>query len=94
MTPEAFSAAVDLELQAVRALLVAKNAAYGNAALEPRPVFSALCPAARLEARLDEKLARVATFTAAGLVAREDDVADLLGCLVLLRIARRQGEPR
>ena len=90
MTRQDFEVAARAALDDVWDLLVTKNAEYGNAALEPRPVFSLGSSVERLHARLDEKLARVATATAAGQEPSEDTLLDLEGCLVLLRIARRE----
>lgn len=80
-----FAEAVDCELVAVRDILLAKNAAYGNSALEPVRVFSRAGASEQIRVRIDDKLARLARGTAAG----EDTVLDLIGYLVLLRIAER-----
>lgn len=90
MSPADFAAAVREELSAVEAMLLAKNAAYGDAALSPLRIFSHASPVEQLLVRIDDKLSRLARGSAAG----EDVERDLLGYLVLLRIARRQGEPR
>lgn len=65
------------------ALLVAKNQAYGNSALDPVRVFSRVSTLEQLRVRLDDKLSRLARGSAAG----EDVLTDLLGYLVLLRLA-------
>ena len=69
----------------VRDLLLGKNAAYGNSALDPVRIFSKSSPVEQLLVRLDDKLSRIARGTAAG----EDVEWDLLGYLVLLRVARQ-----
>jgi hypothetical protein len=66
-------------------MLVAKNAAYGNSALAPVRVFSRATPIEQLLVRIDDKLSRLARGASAG----EDVELDLMGYLVLLRIARR-----
>lgn len=66
-------------------LLAAKNAAYGNSALAPVRIFSRADPIEQLRVRIDDKLSRLARGDAAG----EDVEWDLLGYLVLLRVARR-----
>lgn len=67
-------------------LLREKNQAYGNAALAPLGVFSQLTPVERLAARLDEKLSRLRTL---GLSDQsEDTLDDLIGGLILLKLAR------
>jgi len=73
------------ECYALRDLLIAKNKAYGNAALEPVRIFSKASTEEQLLVRIDDKLSRLVRGSDAG----EDVVQDLLGYLVLLRIARR-----
>jgi len=65
-------------------MLVEKNRAYGNSALEPLRVFSRADPVEQILVRLDDKLSRLQRGHAAG----EDVEWDLLGYLILLRIAR------
>jgi hypothetical protein len=86
---EAFEADLDRALGEVRAMLVAKNRAYGDSALNPVRVFSRADAAEQIRVRLDDKISRLVRGQAAG----EDVVQDLLGYLVLLRIAEtRAGE--
>lgn len=73
------------ECDALRDMLLAKNEAYGNSALEPLRVFSQASAEEQILVRIDDKLSRVARGSAAG----EDAILDLLGYLVLLRIARK-----
>lgn len=82
-----FAAEVDRVLIEIRNMLVAKNEAYGNAALDPVRIFSSASPVEQLLVRIDDKLSRLARGHAAG----EDVEKDLLGYLVLLRIARAAG---
>ena len=82
-------AAILDECLAVARVLCEKNAAYGNSALEPVRVFSRASAEEQILVRLDDKLSRLARGSAAG----EDVVLDLLGYLVLLRIARRREAP-
>lgn len=85
-----FASDLDAVLADTRALLVAKNAAYGDSALNPLCLFAGdLDVAAQIRVRIDDKLSRLARGTAAG----EDVELDLLGYLLLLRIARRRGGP-
>lgn len=74
------------ECDAVRAMLLKKNAAYGDSALAPVRLFSKASPVEQILVRLDDKLSRLARGSAAG----EDVVLDLIGYLVLLRIAQRR----
>ena len=79
-----FASQVDSLLQEVGDMLKAKNAAYGDAALTPLRVFSKLDNAAGIRVRLDDKLSRIARGDGSG---DEDAVKDLLGYVILLRIA-------
>ena len=69
-------------------MLLDKNAAYGNSALDPVRIFSKADPVEQIRVRIDDKLSRLARGQAAG----EDVELDLLGYLVLLRVARRMYE--
>lgn len=81
-----FNDKVLYELQQIQDMLLQKNAAYGNAALEPIRVFSKADSSAGLRIRIDDKLSRLARGADAG----EDTIKDLLGYLVLLRMALRE----
>ena len=65
--------------------LIEKNAAYGNAALDPVRIFSRANPSEQIRVRIDDKLSRLARGSAAG----EDVIRDLLGYLILLRVSER-----
>lgn len=77
------------ECDSLKALLLAKNAAYGNSALEPLRVFSKASPVEQILVRIDDKLSRLARGANAG----EDVERDLAGYLVLLAVARRMAAP-
>ncbi len=77
--------AIAEECDRVKAMLLEKNAAYGNSALDPVRIFSRANPVEQLLVRIDDKLSRLARGAAAG----EDVISDLLGYLVLLRIAMK-----
>lgn len=81
-----FKADLTRELLQVHNMLIAKNEAYGNSALEPVRVFSTSDPVEQLRVRIDDKLSRLKSSTA----DNEDTVLDLMGYLVLLRIATRK----
>ncbi len=69
----------------IKALLLSKNEKYGNSALKPVTVFSKLNSAEAIKARIDDKLSRIANV---GLDdATEDTLDDLIGYLLLLKIA-------
>lgn len=86
--PDQFAAAVRAECEALANMLIAKNRAYGNAALDPVRIFSRANPSEQIRVRLDDKLSRLARGSDAG----EDVILDLLGYLVLLRLSER-GDP-
>jgi len=73
------------ECDALKTMLLEKNAAYGNSALDPLRIFSKADPVEQILVRLDDKLSRIKRGSAAG----EDAEKDILGYLILLRIARR-----
>lgn len=73
------------ECDALKALLLQKNAAYGDSAIRPLRIFSKADPEEQIRVRLDDKISRLARGSAAG----EDVIQDLLGYLILLRVARR-----
>ena len=67
-------------------LLIKKNIAYGNSALEPINIFSKNDAVDSLCARIDDKLSRIKNK---GLNDKtEDTLFDLAGYLILLIIAR------
>lgn len=79
------------ECQRIEEWLVTKNRKYGNAALEPIGVFCNLDSVERINARLDEKLNRIKN--------RQDDEDedpedDLVGWLILKRIAARKAKTK
>ena len=80
-----FPEAVDDVLKDIGDMLKRKNAAYGNSALDPIRCFSKADAAEQLRVRIDDKLSRLMRGKNAG----EDTVLDLIGYLVLLRIAER-----
>jgi hypothetical protein len=67
-------------------MLLAKNQAYGDSALNPVRVFSKADPVEQLRVRIDDKLSRLMRGKDAG----EDTAGDLLGYLVLLKVAERR----
>lgn len=80
------------ECEDIADLLVEKNRAYGDSALDPVRIFSRADPCEQLRVRIDDKLSRLQRASAAAL--GEDTVRDLIGYLVLLRIAERRAADR
>ncbi len=73
------------ECETIAGMLLEKNRAYGNSALNPVRVFSTADPVEQLRVRIDDKLSRLARGSGDG----EYTILDLIGYLVLLRIATR-----
>ena len=65
-------------------MLLSKNKSYGNSALEPSRIFSKADSIEQLKVRIDDKLTRIKTQ---GFDDSEDTLNDLIGYLVLLKIA-------
>ena len=66
-------------------MLIEKNESYGDSALEPAGIFAKGNAIDNLASRIDDKLMRIKTqgFQGYG----EDNVKDLIGYLILLKIA-------
>lgn len=85
MKTEDVQALIGEECDLLKQMLVEKNRAYGNSALDPLRIFSKAEPEEQILVRLDDKLSRLARGSAAG----EDVELDLMGYIVLLRVARK-----
>ncbi len=81
-----FRAMLDQELAFVRDMLLRKNRAYGNSALNPLRIFSRADKLEGIRVRIDDKLNRLMQGTADD----EDVVLDLLGYLLIYRIAAQE----
>ncbi len=68
----------------IRDLLISKNEAYGNSALDPVRCFSRSSPIEQLNVRIDDKLSRIMRGHAMG----EEVEDDLIGYLILKKVAR------
>lgn len=71
----------------VKALLLDKNKKYGDSALNPVRVFSKADVLEQIKVRMDDKLSRIRTSAEDD---SEDAYLDLIGYLVLYRVALRQ----
>jgi len=69
----------------VKAMLLQKNAAYGDSALQPLRVFSRADAQEQLLVRIDDKLSRIARGHE---FENDDTVLDLIGYFILLRVAQ------
>lgn len=86
MSLDTTQAEIVAECDALKTLLLEKNRAYGDSALDPVRIFSKADTVEQILVRIDDKLSRLKRGSAAG----EDVEHDLLGYLILLRIARRR----
>lgn len=73
-------------------MLLSKNKAYGNSALEPLNIFSKGKSSDSLCARIDDKLARIKNVGVSD--KTEDTLFDLCGYLILLMISIEENEKR
>jgi len=88
MKPSSQSAAdIAIVCEEIKALLLDKNEKYGDSALNPVRIFSKSDPISQLETRMDDKLSRIRTSDPED---AEDAYLDLLGYLVLHRVAQMQ----
>jgi hypothetical protein len=67
-------------------MLILKNRAYGNSALDPVRIFSKSDNTEQLMVRIDDKLSR---FARGNEFPGDNDIDDLIGYLVLLKVANR-----
>jgi len=72
----------------IEELLLRKNRSYGNSALNPVRIFSKANAQEGIKVRIDDKLSRLAFGTGE---FDEDVILDLLGYLILLRVAQQTG---
>jgi len=76
-------------MSGIEEMLIAKNRAYGDSALEPARVFSKTDTIEQLYVRIDDKLSRVQRGHE---YPGDDTIFDLVGYLVLLLIAKERDE--
>lgn len=80
---KAFADAVTQECREIAEMLIEKNRAYGNSVLEPIRCFARASTVEQIKVRIDDKLSRLMRGQEAG----EDTIKDLIGYLIILRIA-------
>lgn len=86
VTAEEVKGYILAELDEIKDMLLAKNKAYGNSAIDPMRVFSRAAVDEQIKTRLDDKLSRLARGSGED---TEDTEADIIGYLILLRVSRR-----
>lgn len=72
----------------IKALLLEKNKKYGDSALSPARIFSKASAVEQILVRIDDKLSRIKTTGTEA--PDEDTLQDLIGYLVLLKVAVRK----
>lgn len=77
----------------IRELLLSKNSKYGDSALNPVRIFSKSSTVEQILVRIDDKISRIQRGV--GLIASDEDVVnDLIGYLMLLKIALKKQQPK
>lgn len=84
-SPEKVRELIVAECRSVEKMLLEKNRAYNNSAINPVRIFSKASSEEQILVRLDDKLSRIAHGSNAG----EDVILDTIGYLILLRVLRR-----
>lgn len=80
-----FECWLDRALEDIRTMLIAKNASYGNSALDPVRLFAKSDAVEQIKVRIDDKISRLVR----GHEAFGDNTGDdLLGYFVLLKVAQ------
>lgn len=80
---------IERVMSGIQKMLIDKNRAYGDSALEPVRVFSKGDTIEQLYVRIDDKLSRVQRGHE---YPGDDTIFDLVGYLVLLLIAKERDE--
>jgi hypothetical protein len=76
---------IEEKCDAIKNLLIGKNAAYGDSALYPANVFARGSAIDNICCRLDDKLMRIKNSGIND--STEDTISDIIGYLILLQIA-------
>lgn len=76
-------------MRGIEEMLIEKNRAYGDSALDPVRVFSKSDAIEQIYVRIDDKLSRIKRGHE---YPGDDTISDLIGYLVLLLIAKERDE--
>ncbi len=82
-----FDTEVTFILKDIQEMLMEKNRKYGDSALNPIRIFSDVANTEQIRVRIDDKLSRMKNQQ---LDDEEDVISDLIGYLVLLKIAKQR----
>lgn len=77
------------ECQSIQEMLIAKNRAYGNSALDPLRIFSKASVDEQLNVRIDDKLSRILRGSQTESIP-EDTIKDLIGYLILKLLKNKE----
>lgn len=77
---------LDIVLESIRELILEKNRKYGDSAMNPIRIFSKASNLEQIRVRIDDKLSRLKNQQPD---EDEDVVTDLLGYLILYKVASR-----
>lgn len=88
---------IEEECDKIKTLLLQKNKAYGNSALEPLRIFSKSDSIEQINVRLDDKLSRLLRGSLENVendIAMEDVESDIVGYIILKKVARILSESK
>ncbi len=74
---------------AIAQMLIEKNISYGDSALSPVRIFSKANSIEQLHVRIDDKLSRLMKGTD---MVGDNDIDDLIGYLILLKVAKEKND--
>lgn len=80
---------IELECDSIKGVLLAKNRKYGDSAINPKRIFSKASAIEQIKVRLDDKISRLMNQQSD---EDEDVIQDLIGYLILMRVAKRKQE--
>jgi hypothetical protein len=80
---------IDRVVDGIKNMLIEKNRAYGDSALDPVRVFSKADAIEQIYVRIDDKLSRVKRGHE---YPGDDTISDLIGYLILLLVAKEKNE--
>lgn len=86
-TASDFGSEISTILKEIQDMLMEKNRKYGNSALNPIRIFSNGTNTAQIRVRIDDKLSRLKNKQ---LDDEEDVISDLIGYLILLKLAKQR----
>ena len=70
----------------IKNMLIDKNRKYGNSAIDPIRILSHSDAIEQIKVRIDDKLSRIKSNQTDDV---EDSISDLIGYLILLKIAKK-----